>query len=58
MPEPLQYWHSDPNHPVEDWQYEVANGDTRLGYHEWLARQERERHAADCKCSSCYIPRV
>ncbi len=21
--------------PVEDWQYEVANGDTRLGYLEW-----------------------
>lgn len=22
--------------PVEDWQYEVANGDTRLGYDAWL----------------------
>jgi hypothetical protein len=22
--------------PVEDWQYEVANGDTRLGYEAWL----------------------
>ena len=23
--------------PIEDWQYEVANGDTWLGYAEWLA---------------------
>lgn len=23
-------------YPVRDWQYEVANGDTRLGYDEWL----------------------
>lgn len=22
--------------PVADWQYEVANGDTRLGYEAWL----------------------
>lgn len=34
-------WASDPDHPVEDWQYEVANGDTRRGYQEWLqARRE------------------
>src|SRR5690606_38988890 len=24
--------------PVLDWKYEVANGDTRLGYAEWLAK--------------------
>jgi len=30
--------------PREDWEYEVANGDTRLGYDEWLAhRVEGER---------------
>ena len=23
-------------HPIEDWQYELQNGDTRLGYAEWL----------------------
>jgi hypothetical protein len=22
--------------PVEDWRYEVAKGDTRLGYQSWL----------------------
>lgn len=25
--------------PVEDWQHEVANGDTRLGYDDWLEHQ-------------------
>tara|TARA_R110002096_G_scaffold192444_2_gene374045 strand:+ start:1523 stop:1657 length:135 start_codon:yes stop_codon:yes gene_type:complete len=29
------HWDSIPGHPVEDWQYEVANGETRLGYAEW-----------------------
>jgi len=23
-------------YPVSDWQYDVANGDTKLGYHEWV----------------------
>lgn len=27
---------------VQDWQYEVANGDTRLGYNEWV---EHKREA-------------
>ena len=31
-------------HPPEDWRHEVANGDTRLGYEEWLVHVlERER---------------
>ncbi len=25
--------------PLEDWRYEVANGDTRLGYSEWAAHK-------------------
>jgi hypothetical protein len=29
-------WGSHPIYPVSDWRYEVANGDTRLGYEEWL----------------------
>jgi hypothetical protein len=30
--------------PVADWRYEVANGDTVLGYEEWLLHQlEAER---------------
>jgi hypothetical protein len=30
------HWDSHPAYPVEDWKYEVANDDTRLGYKEWL----------------------
>jgi len=26
-------------YPVSDWQYEVSNGDTRLGYEEWLSHK-------------------
>ena len=29
-------WDSDPDYPVSEWQYEVANDDTRLGYWEWV----------------------
>jgi len=25
-----------------DWQYEVANGDTRLGYFEWSAQHDTD----------------
>ena len=30
------FWRSHPDYPVTDWQYEVANNDTRLGYWEWV----------------------
>ena len=33
-------WGEHPHHPVEDWQYEVANNDTRLGYWDWVALRE------------------
>lgn len=26
-------------HPEDDWRYEVANGDTRLGYEDWVIHQ-------------------
>ena len=32
-------WEMHPEHSLEDWQYEVANDDTRLGYWEWVACQ-------------------
>ncbi len=41
MTKPIDYWTSDDTFPVKDWQYEVANGDTRRGYHDWL-RAQRE----------------
>lgn len=29
-------WGEVADYPVEDWQYEVANGDTRVGYWTWV----------------------
>ncbi len=34
------YWIEHPKYPASNWQYEVANGDTRLGYWEWASAQE------------------
>ena len=36
------YWYSHPDHPIEDWQYEVANNDTRFGYQQWITAREDE----------------
>jgi hypothetical protein len=33
-------WEEVPGYPVKDWQYEIANGDTRLGYREWRLHQK------------------
>ena len=33
------YWDDDDNYPIEDWQYEVANGNTRIGYWDWVKNQ-------------------
>jgi hypothetical protein len=32
-------WDEDPDFPVQDWQYEVANDDTRSGYLDWVTSQ-------------------
>ena len=40
-----QYGHWQGDHPyyvLDDWKYEVANGDTRLGYWEWVASQAEQ----------------
>jgi len=34
------YWGQCPQHPRSDWQEEVANGDTLLGYWEWVAERQ------------------
>ncbi|MBA4090270.1 MAG: hypothetical protein C0494_06730 [Sphingobium sp.] len=35
------HWDDNPDYPVDDWKTEVANGDTRLGYRDWVdARTE------------------
>ena len=31
------HWESHPDYAIEDWRYEIANDDTRLGYWEWVA---------------------
>ena len=38
------------NYPMSDWRYEVANGDTKLGYAEWL---EHRREAEDDVGETC-----
>lgn len=32
-------WSDHPHYDFEDWQYEVANNDTRIGYWEWAYNQ-------------------
>lgn len=32
-------WGQHPDHKASDWQYAVANGDTRSGYWEWVGGQ-------------------
>lgn len=36
------YWDAHPDHPLEDWQSEVANDDTRLGYWDWVLDQTEQ----------------
>ena len=38
------YWSDDPDWPPCDWRLEVANGDTRLGYHEWVGHNRLRKH--------------
>lgn len=39
-------WGQHPKHCVDDWQYEVSNGDTRRGYWDWVAsRLEQDQDA-------------
>lgn len=33
------YWQDHPKYPVEDWRFEVANGDSRQSYWDWVAAQ-------------------
>lgn len=42
------HWYGQPGDyfPVEDWQADVANGDTRLGYEDWVIHQ-MESHEQD-----------
>jgi hypothetical protein len=33
------FWGAHPEYPVADWQYEVGNDETRLGYWEWVQNE-------------------
>lgn len=33
------YWGEHAQFPLADWQYQIASGDTRQGYWEWVADQ-------------------
>lgn len=34
------HWGKHPEYPLEQWQDEVRNNDTRLGYWEWIANSQ------------------
>lgn len=38
-PEPVDPWADDPVYGSEDWRQEVANGDTRRSYADWVAEK-------------------
>lgn len=48
--EDIDSWEDDPEYPVADWQHEVAEDSTRLGYTEWVSHQ-RESGAAEQESS-------
>lgn len=38
------YWDTDPE-LLADWKYEVGNGDTLLGYHQWVSNRAEDNDA-------------
>ena len=42
-----EYWEDHPEFTSEDWKYETMNGDTRLGYWEWVNKKEQEYDSVD-----------
>ena len=47
-------WADDPKHCVADWQHEVASGDTRLGYRDWIKNQSNTCDCEDAEEKSDY----
>lgn len=44
------HWDEHPAHPVADWKHEVAEGDTRLGYWDWVkAAKEHNAETASAE---------
>lgn len=46
-PEEKSSWDEDSEYPMEDWKYEVDNGETLLGYQDWV-KDRREQDEEDC----------
>lgn len=44
LDDPVEHWDSDPTYPVASWQEDVANGDTRLNYQEWIEAQRDDEN--------------
>lgn len=40
VPEPESCWDEHADYPLADWQHEVAEDNTRLGYVEWVSHQQ------------------
>lgn len=40
-------WGEHPDHPVGSWMYQVANGDTRSGYWQWVESSIEVSEPAD-----------
>jgi len=36
------YFDSNDDYPIDDWQWDVVNGKTLLGYHEWIDSKKEE----------------
>lgn len=53
MKESESHWQEDPEYPVEDWQYDVSNDDTRESYAEWV---KNKRAAANARAWREEIP--
>ena len=52
------HWDESSRWPVCDWQCEVSNDETRLGYHEWVENQAEivEEEEAKATCTSEQAP--
>lgn len=51
---PADRWESHPKYPMSDWRYEVINGDTVLGYVEWV-NHKLEDHLNDMEIVTMFV---
>jgi len=51
--EPDSHWDNHPEYPVVDWQHEIANGDTRQSYKDWVNNQLEEVSCDTVRTPTC-----